>query len=139
MLLSRYDPLKAGRGKAGIGNNNDDKDDTSMSGLSSSYSRVNWRSLKKQSCGKISKVAVNDDAIKETLSNIVNLVTKSSSNVSPISSLDNTKTTGLTLVDLNSLYDKYVGHLTFLKDNEMLTETQKVDILANIEEVYAMI
>ena len=139
LLSSIYDPLKAGRGEAGIGNNNDDEDDTSMSGLSNSYSSEKRISPKKQSCSKKGKGAVSDGAIKETLSEIANLITKSSSNVSPTSSSDNTKTTGLTLVDLNSLYDKHVGHLKFLKDNDMLTETRKVEMLANIEEIYAMI
>ena len=138
LLSSRYDPLKAGRGEAGMGNNNDDEDDTSLSGLSSSYSSVKRRSPKKH--GKKGKgVASYDGGIKETMSEIVNLIQKSSSNVSPSSSSDNRKTTGLTLVDLNSLYDKHVGHLRFLKENDMLTETRKVEIVRNIEEVYAMI
>jgi len=73
------------------------------------------------------------------MSEIVNLVKSSSLNVSLSPLVGNTKTIGLTLVDLNSLYDKHVGHLKFLKDNDMLTETRKVEILRNIEEVYAMI
>ena len=69
----------------------------------------------------------------------MDLIKSSSSNVSLSPLVENNKTTGLTLVDLNSLYDKHVGHLKFLKYNNMLTETRKVEILRNIEEVYAMI
>ena len=36
LLSSRYDPLKASTGEAGMGNGDDDADDTSMSGLSNS-------------------------------------------------------------------------------------------------------
>ena len=138
LLSSRYDPLKAGTGEAGMEIDEDDEDDVSTSELSSSYSSARRRSPKKtrQMKGKGKR---NDGGIKETMSEIVNLIKSSSSNVSLSPSVGNSKTTGLTLLDLNSLDDKHVGHLIFLKDNDMLTETRKVEILSNIEEVYAMI
>lgn len=140
LLSSRYDPLKAGRGEAEIGNDEDDEDDNSMSGLSSAYTSANRRSPMKKTRGKRGKGAANNSGVKDTIDGLVNLVTKASSNnISPTSSSDNRKTTGLTLVDFTSLYEKHVGHLKFLKDNDMLTETRKVEILKNLEEVYAMI
>ena len=97
LLSSRYDPLKAGTGEAGM-QNDDDEDGTSLSDLLSSYSSVKWQSPKK-SGGKGKKE--DDGGIKETMTEIVNLITSSSSNFSPTPSIANTKTTGLELMDLN--------------------------------------
>jgi len=49
------------------------------------------------------------------------------------------KSSTLPLSDLNSLYDKHVSHMSFLKDNELLTEEKKKEILRNIKEVYSLI
>ena len=48
------------------------------------------------------------------------------------------KSSTLSLSDLNSLYNKHVSHMSFFKDNELLTEEKK-EILRNIEEVYILI
>ena len=135
LLSSRYDPLKVETGKA-VMQNDDDEDDTSSLGLSSAYSSAKRRSPNK-SRGKGKKE--DDGGIKETITEIINIIKSSSLNVSPTPSIENTKKTGLALMDLNSLYDKYVGHLKLLKKNDMLTDKRKADILGNIEEVYGMI
>ena len=45
----------------------------------------------------------------------------------------------LSLQGLNSLYDKHVSHMAFLKENDLLTPEKKVSIVRNIEEVYEKI
>ena len=45
----------------------------------------------------------------------------------------------LSLQDLNTLYDKHVSHMAFLKDNGILTEDKKELSVRNIEEVYEKI
>ena len=52
---------------------------------------------------------------------------------------DVTEPAMLSLTDLNSLYDKHVSHMSFLKDNDLLTDDKKMEILSSIEEVYGMI
>ena len=42
----------------------------------------------------------------------------------------------LSLQDLNTLYDKHVSHMAFLKENGLLIEDKKETIIRNIEEVY---
>ena len=45
----------------------------------------------------------------------------------------------MSMTDLNTLYDKHVSHLQFMKENDLLTDLKKKNILQNIEDVYEMI
>ena len=45
----------------------------------------------------------------------------------------------MSLTDLNTLYDKHVSHMKFMKENDLLTDEKKKSIIQNIEDVYEMI
>ena len=45
----------------------------------------------------------------------------------------------MSLADLNTLYDKHVSHLQFMKENDLLTDSKKKNIIKNIEDVYELI
>ena len=45
----------------------------------------------------------------------------------------------MSLQDINALYDKHVSHLKFMKENDLLTEEKKINIVRDIEDVYEMI
>ena len=128
LLSSRYDPLTAGTGEAGMRID----DDESISELSTTAS-----SAKKRSPRKVKRNGKKDDAgINESMLAIVNLLKSSSDNKKPPPAAAEST---LSLTDLNVLYDKHVSHMSFLKDNDLLTEEKKQVILKNIEEVYGMI
>ena len=128
LLSSRYDPLTAGTGEAGMRID----DDESISELSTTAS-----SAKKRSPRKVKRNGKKDDGgINESMLAIVNLLKSSSDNKKPPPAAAEST---LSLTDLNVLYDKHVSHMSFLKDNDLLTEEKKQVILKNIEEVYGMI
>ena len=45
----------------------------------------------------------------------------------------------MSLTDLNTLYNKNVSHMKFMKENDLLTDENKKSILRHIEDVYEMI
>ena len=45
----------------------------------------------------------------------------------------------MSLADLNTLYNKHVSHLQFMKENNLLTDFRKKNIIKNIEDVYELI
>ena len=45
----------------------------------------------------------------------------------------------MSLQDSNTLYDKHVSHRRFMKENDLLTDEKKRNIVQDIEDVYEMI
>ena len=45
----------------------------------------------------------------------------------------------MTLPDLYSLMDQHKGHLKFLKDNDILSDEDKLEILQRVKEIYYLI
>ena len=130
LLSSRYDPLTAGTGEAGMRR----EDEESISELSGTASSARKRSPRSKS--KLRRDGKRDEGgINESMMAIVKLLKSTNENKKPPAAEEST----LSLNDLNSLYNKHVSHMSFLKDNDLLTDEKKKEILKNIEEVYGMI
>ena len=122
--------MTAGTGEAGMPR----EDEESISELSGTTSSVRKKSPKRKN--KLTKDGKGGDGgINESMMAIVKLLKTTIKNKKPPAVKEST----LSLSDLNSLYDKHVSHMSFFKDNDLLMDEKKKEILRNIEEVYSMI
>ena len=132
LLSSKYDPLDAGTGEAGMHQD----EDGSISGHTSSSSSFRRRSPKPKIKVKKSKHNETNKSINDSMMAIVNLL---NTNKTEEKKAAVAKEAEMSLADLNALYDKHVSHLKFMKENDLLTDEKKSTIIHNIEEVYEMI
>ena len=130
LLSSKYDPLDAGTGEAGI------NDEESISGHTSSSSSFRKRSPKPKIKIKKTKQSESHKSINDSMMAIVNLLNTNKKEEKKAAVVSEAK---MSLQDLNALYDKHVSHLKFMKENDLLTDEKKNNIVCNIEDVYEMI
>ena len=120
----------AGTGEAGMRR----EEEENISSLSGTISSARKRSPKSKN--KLRRDAtLHEGRINESMITFVKLLKLAKENNKPPAVKEST----LSLNDLNSLYDKHVNHVSFLKDNDLLTEEKKTAILQNVEEMYGMI
>ena len=142
ILSSKYDPLKKGRGEAGLRRDTDDLSTTSAlssSGASKSSKRSTSRSpaRTKPTDGPTAMASMVSEVIKAVYKNEATSsqsVNKKKSKVAPATRLEEQ-----TLPDLMMLVEKHQKYLMFLKDCGMLTDERKESIVQEIEYVFSII
>ena len=119
LLSSRYDPLNAGTGEAGMPKVGDNECDSIVDDMSRrTVSPIHRR-------GKRGKNTKKEGGMKETMIEIVNLIKNSTTAKEPSqtpSSVSTIKSGCSMILDkLNGTHDRYMAHLQCLKDNDLLT------------------
>ena len=142
ILSSKYDPLKKGRGEAGLRRDTDDLSMTSAlssSGASKSSRRSTSRSPTR------TKHTDGPTAIASMVSEVIKAVYKNEDNTSRSDTHRKSKQVPAThleaqsLPDLMMLVEKHQKYLLFLKDCGMLTDERKQSIVQEIEYIFDII
>ena len=133
ILSSKYDPLNAGKGEAGM-----PRDDSTLSSLSNSST-----SRRSQQTRSKSKDKGDGVSIRDTMREMIDLMTaveKSPEKAKRDDMGSNTSSNlPMSMDGLYKLYDKHMNHLNFLKENGLFTGNRKSEVLENIEDVYGQI
>ena len=132
LLSSKYDPLDAGTGEAGLNLDGEG----SVSGNTSSGSSIRRRSPKPKIKVRKAKQIETHKSISDSIKAIETLLNTNKKEEKKAAVVNEARTS---LADLNTLYDKHVSHLKFMKENDLLTDEKKKSIVENIEEVYDLI
>ena len=132
LLSSRYDPLNAGSGEAGMPRDDEESDSVLSTTPLSARKRSRRHKIKVKKVNKNGTDGIMTDGILA----IVSLLKANTNEEKKLPAVTQAR---LSLQDLNTLYDKHVSHMAFLKENDLLTESKKESIVRNIEEVYEKI
>ena len=145
LLSSRYDPLDAGTGEAGMPRSNDD-DNSSLANISPIFNS-SLRPHSKSSKTKSNKSSYSNSSydLNDTMKEMIDLI--SCSNKSEASSQlnqsvapqENVQPQSLALSDLLRLLDTHKSHYNFLKENDLLTEDRKRNVLEDIDQAHLSI
>ena len=145
LLSSRYDPLDAGTGEAGMLRPNDDDNSSiiNISPISNSSTRPQSKSSKMKS--KRSRKSNDSFDLKDTMKEMIDLISCSNksdessrpSQVEPTRQNVNSET--LALSDLLKLLETHKSHYNFLKENNLLTEERKKTVLQDIDAAHSSI
>ena len=148
ILSATYDPLRLGRGEAGLARI-DNNEEVSMSGLSSLCSKTSRRSSPYKGTRMVAKKDPQDTMATMVKSIIDVVMTKDDDTISKSgkrkkSKNKSTKESNMSLKDqslqdLMTLVEKHQNYLKFLDGCNMLTAERKQTIVAEIENVWTII
>ena len=148
LLSSRYDPLDAGIGEAGMPRATEECN-SPIENVSPIFSSLVTNKLASRSRSKLSKIntktnkankGTNSFDLKDTMKEMIDLLSQDSNKTSPSKcNKKNNLLESLSLSDLLRLLETHKNHYNFLKENDLLTEERKKNILQDIDEAHQSI
>ena len=143
ILSAKYDPLKKGRGEAGLRRDTDDMSITST--LSSGgVSKCSRKSSSRSS--STSRPTDGPSAMATMVKEVINAVYKNEAQSSAGTQVKKTKKAPVTqledqslITDIMTLVEKHQKYLLFLQECRMLTDERKKSIMQEIEYIFSII
>ena len=145
LLSSKHDPFEGNCGKIGFGSSDDSsltsRSKSSPSSSSKSSRMSTARRLKRK--GRKGKNVIVDadttDDIQTVVQDCMTVLKQNNPQPSVAKKKKSQNLDDLTLNELYELMEQHKKYLTFLKDNDMCTETEKKDVVQRVKDIYCII